>query len=272
MPKSKSFDWSPELAALTSDEFPLSVPFSTFTGEAHDVARYFRKYYKADKATGRPGLVDAGKKVSPALGDEIDALIVDAKQAQVAYRMTVDPRGDRGKLDRAIEIVSEMSAVLKFHFDDGVDDEDDVRIANLVKAHEGGPETPDALAQALEEWAALADMHKTEIEGLGGFDPAMIREAKKLATELLDVPETARPSAETQRALGKRNQLLQLLDQRVRMVRTAAKFVFRAVPDLARESSSAYERVRRVKAKRTATRAKNDTNGKQPTEPVTPSA
>ncbi len=271
MPKSK-FDFTTELAALESDEFTLNLPLTTFVGEAHDIARFFRDHYKADKASALPGLVDAGKRVSSSLGDEIDALVTEVRDAQLKYEFTVDPKADRGKLDRAIELVDEISAVLKFHFNDGVEDEDDVRIANVIKAHGDAPETPDALSGALDAWAGLADLHKAELDGIGGFDPALIREAKKLATELLDVPEATRPTTEAKAALAKRNRLLQLMDARVRTVRDIARFIFRKHPEIARKASSAYERVRRANAKRMATRKKNTAANGEGKEPAAPNA
>lgn len=218
------------------------------------MAQYFRDHYKADKKTGRCGLADGGLEAS--IADEIDVLIAETSAASQAYRLTVDPKADTTKLERAHVLINEIGAVLDFYLDDGVADEDDTRLANVVAAHKDAPETADALALALEEYAALAEMHAKDIDGLGGFDAKLIAEAKKLATELRAAPSAA-PSPASATALARRNRLLQLLDGRVRSVRAAARFVFRAQPELARGASSAYERKRRIVQKAAATRKKN---------------
>ncbi len=254
MPKSTKSDWSVQLAALTSDEFRLNVPLYAILGEAQDVARYFREHYKADKKSGRPGLADAGLEATVA--DELESLIAEATAASSAYRLTVDPKADTTKLERARFVINEIGAVMEYFLDDGVEDEDDARLANVNAAHKDAPDTADALALALEEYAAFAGLHEAEIDGLGGFDVKMIAEAKKLAGELRTAPSAA-PSPASASVLAKRNRLLQLIDLRVRKVRAAAKFVFRAQPELARGAASAYERKRRIRAKRAATRKKN---------------
>jgi hypothetical protein len=253
MPKSK-FDWSVQLSTLTSDEFRLNVPLYALLGEAADLAKYFRTHHKADKKAGLPGLTDAGLEAS--LADEIDSLIAETSAASSAYHLTVDPKADTSKLERAHVLIGEIGAVMEYFLDDGVEDEDDARLSNVVAAHKDAPDTADALALALEEYSALAAMHETEIEGLGGFDAKMIAEAKKLATELRAAP-SASPSPASAAALAKRNRLLQRLDARVRKVRSAARFVFRAQPEVARAATSAYERKRRIDQKRSATRKKN---------------
>lgn len=270
MPKSK-FDWSTELAALPSDEFRSSVPLAAFLKEANTIAAFFRAHYKADKKTGLPGLNEAGPAVNASLADEIESLVDEGYKASSDYRLTVDPKADRSKLDRAAELVDEIHAVLEFHLDDGVEDEHDARLANVVNAHKDAPESGAAFALSLEEYAELAAMYETEIDGLGGFDVKLIAEAKKLSKELRGATEPAAPSAAQQGMLAKRNRILQLIDARVRRVRAATKFVFRKHPEMVRSTASAYERTRRVIAKRVATRKKNNANNK-PAEPVTPNA
>jgi hypothetical protein len=272
MPKSK-FDFSSELAALTSDEFRPNIRLDEFLKEANGVAAFLRGHYKPAKGDDLPGLVDAGPSIKPALADEIEALVDDAYKATSEYRRTVDPAADATKIERASELVKEIHSVLEFYLDDGVDDEHDARFANVAGAHKDDPETGAALALALEEYADLAAMYQDDIVGIGGFDASLVTEAKKLSKELRSGSEPAAPTAASARALAKRNRILQLIDQRVRRVRAAAKFVYRKHPQVARETTSAYERSRRVVAKRSATRKKNaqPTNG-EGKEPVTPNA
>lgn len=260
MPKSK-YDWSTELAALTSDEFRSNIPLYGYLHEAGDVVQYLRAHQKGDKKAGRPGLEDAG--LDDAFADEMLALVNECYTVCANYRMAVDPKADTAKLDRARFLASEIEAVLTFYLDDGVQDEDDTRLANVINAQKSAPDTADALALALVEWVAFARMHQKEIDGLGGFDAKLIDEAEKLSVELRMTP-SAPVTPAIAAALAHRNRMLQLLDARVREVRAAAKFVFRAQPEMARGAISLYERKRRIDAKRAATRKKN----RQPVAPA----
>ena len=94
-----------------------------------------------------------------------------------------------------------------------------------------------------------------------------------MSKELRSGTEPAAPTAASGRALAKRNRILQLIDSRVRRIRAAAKFVYRKHPHVIRETTSAYERTRRLSLKRLATRKKNaqQSNGKpEGTPPIAP--
>ncbi|MGZ3478008.1 MAG: hypothetical protein ACXVCJ_26145 [Polyangiales bacterium] len=261
----EKMDWSVESAALASDDYRLNIPVASITYEAESLAKFVRAHQKADKKTGLPGL--AGAKFSLTIADEIESLAAEVTSAQKAYTLTVDPKADTTKIERARFLVDEIYAVMAYLLDDGVENEEDARLANVVSAHKDEAETPANMALALEEYAGLAKMHAKEIDGLGGFDAALIGEAEKLAVELRKSGPTAPPSAESAAALAKRNRLLQLLDVRVRKVRAAARFVFRAHPDVVRQVTSPYERKRRIDAKRAATRKKNSEAAAKPVAP-----
>ncbi len=270
MPKSK-FDFTTELAALTSDEFRLNMPVFAMLTEATKIAAFFRDHYKSDKKNGVPGFADAGLPAST--GDEIDALVKEGSAAFSSYNLAANPKTDVSKLERARFIIDEVQAVLEYYLDDEVEDEDDKRLANVVAAHKDVPETAAALSLALEDWASFAELHKDGIKGLGMFDVSLIAEAKKLGEELRADAATADPTpAITQAALANRNRILQLLDKRVRMIRTAARFVFRHHPHIAQKAVSTYERTRRVLAKRSATRKKNAAANGAAKEPAAPNA
>ena len=83
--------------------------------------------------------------------------------------------------------------------------------------------------------------------GLGGFDDGLIDEAFALAKTLRTLPAISpAASASARDALLRRNRLLQLLDQYVGRVRSAARFVFRHHPEIVRQATSAYARRLRV--------------------------
>ena len=91
----------------------------------------------------------------------------------------------------------------------------------------------------------------TEIDGLGGFDAALIDEANTIATKLRERPAVPVMEPEKVRAARVlRNRVVTLLRDKMILVRSAAKFVFRKSPEIARESTSVYERRRRAAARR----------------------
>jgi len=91
------------------------------------------------------------------------------------------------------------------------------------------------------------------MDGVGEFDASLIHEATELAARLRELPAGPKPrsNAET-RALECRNRLLLLLTRRGKRVRSAARYVFRNHPEIARQAMSSYERRRRANARRAA--------------------
>ena len=153
-------------------------------------------------------------------------------------------------------MVSELTAVLEFLFDDGVEDERD---AQLARARELNDDTSTllGLAAALTDYASLADHYRDELDGLGEFDVATIDEAKALATTLRErvAKRTSDAKKRSSEALEWRNRLATVLAQEVANVRAAARFVFRHHPTIRREAASAYERRVRAARQRASTNA-----------------
>ena len=73
----------------------------------------------------------------------------------------------------------------------------------------------------------------------------MVDEAEALAKQLRERPTTPTSPESTRRTLDMRNRVATLLLDRMGQVRAAARFVFRNHAEIARESSSAFERRRR---------------------------
>lgn len=137
--------------------------------------------------------------------------------------------------------------MLAFRFGDGHDE----RLVALRGAHPAGAKSNGALAAELEGYAAFGEAHRAEIDGLGGFDPGSLDEARVLAKVLRDRPaNAAAPSDGAARALALRNRLAVLLAEKMNAARPAARFVFRHHPAIVREATSAYERRRRAAARR----------------------
>jgi len=246
-----------EAASLPSDELRISVPYHVLLGEAVDVARFFDKYFDSvparDNKPARPGLdtvVDKKKGLTADTGKDLLALRAAVQEAHTAYLMCAAPRGV-APMERGRVLVDELFAVLEWHFDDGVEDERDAQLASVVQAHDGTPDSADALAAELDDYAALASAYRKEIDGVGGFKASTIEEAKALAAELRDRPPSPMIlSEEARRALALQNRLGTLLGNKMSTVRAAARFVFRSSPEIVREVTSAYERRRRASSRK----------------------
>ncbi len=253
-------DWAVLAAALPTDEFKLGVPIAVLLGEAVDVAGYFETHWSTmiDPATKKEkirGLETAGATRLPkTTGTELLELMGEVQHAQSAYLRTVDPHSPNAdKMARGRFIVDEITATLEWIFNDGVEDEKDAQLASVESAHANDPFTADSMALALEDFSDLGKVYRKEITDVGGFDVALLDEARKLAAELRALPASPLATSTASKvALATRNRLLQLLQARIDLVRAAARFVYRQTPAAAKEALSFYEHKRRAQAKRAA--------------------
>lgn len=245
--------WTGPALALESAPPRVEIPHHVLLGEAVDVARFCQNYWQPVRdETGkliRPGLESAvnGGRLSATTASELLELQDATQAAQASYRMTVDEPTEIG-MRRAENMLGELVAVIDFLCDDGVNDADDVRLERLRGAHRS-PTSHDAMAVALDEYAAFADLLRPRLEGLGGFDLSSIEQARALAKELRErsARKIASEQLEAQRAaLDLRSRLAALLYERMQLVRSAARFVFRNDPDVVRRVTSAYQRQRRA--------------------------
>ena len=249
--------WMPQALALAGDEITISVPLHVVFGEAVDVARFLERHWKSEKDKDgnvvRPGfdtVVDKKRGLTAKTGAEILSLQLAGQEAHTAYLLCVDAMR-ASPVARARYVLGEINATLAWLFDAGVEDEKNAMLASVQAAHVNDPESADALAGQLDDYATLASHYRDEIAGLGGFDPKLIDEARTLAGEIRARPTRAVPlSAKARAALALRNKVLTLLLSRMALVRSAARFVFRATPEIVREVTSAYERKRRAAARR----------------------
>ncbi len=112
----------------------------------------------------------------------------------------------------------------------------------------------DLVALALEGYAELGDRHVKELAALG-FDSALLTEARTLAAALrARRAERLTTSAQSSQreALSLRSRLASLLIERMRAARSAARYVFRHHPEIARKATSGYERKRRARQRSAA--------------------
>lgn len=222
--------WKDTALALPPRDFVLRQPAYVLIGEAHDLAPLCKKHWKTryskEQEVLEPGLDLAGNRLKASISEQLRTLAEAVQQAHSAYLLTTSST-DRGELvARGTFVVSELKAVLEWYLDDGVEDENDAKLARVVAEHSNHPETPDALAAELSDYGALAAELRKELDGLGGFDPALIEEASTLSRQILELPSDTRQEpgrVTTRNAIDLRNRLAWLLQQQMSVVRAAAR-------------------------------------------------
>ena len=241
--------WKSEAEAI-SDPKPIGLPLDVLVGESVEVAKFLRKYWEAGQR--RPGLSSAGPKLSPEVADEILSVRDAVQDAQTEYLLIIEDKvPTKDLMAQGNKQLGEITGVLEWHLDDGVNDDADTRLSQLKEAHSDDTSSADSLAQALHDYATLAKPLAGELDGLGNFNAATIDEAFETADRLGEVQPGGTPRSEAATdAIFLRNQLANLLKGRMRLVRSAARFVFRDHPEIVREVTSAYERKRRAAARR----------------------
>jgi hypothetical protein len=263
-PQSDFDRWKDLARALPDQELRSTVPLHVQLGEAVDVSNFFKEFWptqkEGDKVLRRGLDMAVHPKASPErtlsadTGEEILSLQRATQEAHTRWLLVVNVKEDI--MARGWLVLGEIEDTLEFIFDDGVEDENDKRLAVLSATHAEMPSTADALANALGDYAFLAEAHRAEMDGLGGFDAKMIDEAKEIAEKLRNrPPSAAEASVQSREALVLRNKMANLMGMKIGLVRTAAKFVFRGQPAIIKKATSAYERRRRAEAARAKKKA-----------------
>ena len=254
MSESEIDKWKPAVSELQRKKVSLGRPMDVFLGEAIDVARFHAKYWAAVRdARGtivRPGLeLAAGGRGTKALltaatGQEIRSLQAAARTADTNYQFALT-KPSRAPMDEGRVLLGRLTAGLRWLLDDGIEDEADVKLANIDARHDS-PTTVDALASALEAYGDLATELRDELSAFETFDVGWLEEAKTLATHLRESGPAVQPE-QVKALVELRDGLFVLLRRRMRIVRRAAEFVFQEHPEIVRELASAYDRRRRAK-------------------------
>lgn len=269
VPEATRLRWEDAARRLSAESVGFTGPFAVVLGESIDVARFTAQRWQPERdettrAVVAPGLASVVRAdqaptpfaLTPTLHEGTSQEIVElhalAQSAQTAYLLSAAVRAGDNPRVRAAKVVGDLRGAVESYLDDGVEDEDDARLARVRAAHADDPETADALAGELVDYAALAESLLPGIEHYGDFTTAWITDARTLAGVLrarTDGPVT-QETAEALAALDLRNRLATLLAARVRLVRSKARFVFRAYPALLREVMSAYARRQRAAHRR----------------------
>lgn len=251
--------WLAEAEKHPAGPLKIPVPFHVLLAEAVDLARFHARYFKSveakDGQPARPGLdtvIDEERGLTAKTGEEILSIRDALQEANTRYLLAASP-SSVAPMKEATFIIDEISSVLEYLFDDGVEDERDAQLDAVEAASEGAPDTIDAKAAELENYVGLGNAYRKEIDGLGGFDVKLLDRGPIVAKELRERPATPEHlPEEAKNALALRNRFALLLWSKMSVVRNGARFVFRHHPEIVREATSAYERRRRAAARRKA--------------------
>jgi len=259
--------WLDRATALSPTQIPADLRVRALLHEAPILARYLDRYWKPtvdpfSKAVVLPGLESAAKRTPPETATELRELHALTREAQDAWLQEAAPAaGD--PTTRGWHVLGEIRSALAFLVDDGVEDERDASVARAREAHAQDGEGQEDLASALDDFAAVARPHAAELDGVGGFDRAMIEEAPRLAATLRERGDVrAEVTAGSRATMQLRNRYAALLAERMTAARATARYVFRHHPKVAQEAGSAA-----VRARAAASRKKK---AAKPTPPANP--
>lgn len=253
------------LLALEAKE-SLPLPFTVLATEALDALRFAQRYWdpSEDRAKGeqRLGLSSAvrGGRFSATIRCDLRELYDAMQQAQTDYHL-LSKRSTAAPVERADLVLGELKAALEWHFDDAQKTDESAVLKALAEIH-AGARAHDAIASALFDYAELAERNQGSLAGLGGFEVALIDEARKLALRLREqsaVSACLSAGPKAREALLLRNRLGSMVHDRILLIRAAARFVYRGQADILKQVSSAYGRKRKAKSRREGGKAQKIT-------------
>jgi ElaB/YqjD/DUF883 family membrane-anchored ribosome-binding protein len=254
--------WTTAAQELPSSDERPKQPIYVMIGEAYDLASLAKKYWKSSYTRKnvilRRGLDLVGTSLPYSMVGELISLSDALQQAHSAYVLTTGPAHKTSLIEEAQKLVAELDTVLAFHASLGAHPAEREQLTNVETEHAEDPASPDAIASELDDYAALAEPIRKELDGLGGFDVSDIDHATTLATELRSLPPGLRSTEENQaeqEALELRNRVARLLQDRTTRLRQAGRFVFRDQREIALLFASTYERKKRAASRRRARQA-----------------
>ncbi|AUX21505.1 hypothetical protein SOCEGT47_019910 [Sorangium cellulosum] len=261
--------WVKAAAETGRTDNPLKVPYEVAVREAVAAAAFVTKYWEPDGE--RPGLKRVKSRLPASSSEELLSIVRAVQEAQTRLLLIIDPAvTDLG--ERARFVVDELESALEFLLDDDVDEPADAQLARIKEFHAQDGQRSSALSQALRDYAGLAESLKDRLlEADEEFDVRLLVEARKLADALQRrAIETAPERGASAAATTIRNQMLHLMTGRVAAIRKTAAHVFRRHPEIVREVTSAYERRRRVAARREKARKAAEAGAAQGKPAATP--
>ena len=226
-----------------------AVPLRVLLEEAAVAAHFMSRYWREDKDL--PGMCQAGPEVSEEIGREILELCRAVQEAQSLYLSLSKEKMDTRQIsDRARFLLREFKYVTRWAFRLDGAELAEKRLRALRKSYRNKPKKAAYLAAELRDYASLITEYRKLVTQVESFDLGFVEEAQTVAKQLHSV-RPGRPCKSTRcnEILRLRKQLTHLLMERVRLVRTAARFVFRNHPAVVREITSRYERRRRARSR-----------------------
>lgn len=216
--------------------------------EARVLAAFLEKFWLPTEAV--PGISEAGPGVRLEMADELRTLATRAWSLQAELVAGAKAPGQPKKEARARLVLAELRAVLG-HVLSQADATAREQLRVVRQTHPRGPRTAAALAEQLTVFAALADRHRERLEVVPAFDLALVDEARDHARRARSYRADRRPP-ELAAVRRERDRLMRDLRERVLAIRAAARFVFRAHPELSKLAGSARGRAQAAASRRRA--------------------
>lgn len=266
--------WRAAALALPPEEVTFGPSVRVLLDEAPRAARFVEHYWEpivepGDRRPRVPGLKGTSRHLTRAVAGEIDELHGLTQEAHGRWILASGGAGD-DPVARGRFVLGEVQATLQFVADEGGQGDLAAQLARVKESHAQDGESREDLASSLHDWSVLAEAYADALDGVGGFERALIGEAKNLSAALRALPGAQQEVAtDAREKIDLRNRYAALLFARVSTVRSVARFVFRHHPKIAREATSAWERARRAasRKKKSADAEKKPAGGDAPAAP-----
>lgn len=259
--------WTTTAATLDASEVTSNLPVAVLTGESVDVAKFVGNRWSPvieAKKVVLPGLSSAVRAdqtptafaAVPALHEGIaqEILTLRALVQETHTQALLSTKSSGGEEHPRFEAetqLADLRGAAESYLDDGVETDEDAQLRAVNDAHANDPETDDALAGALDDYATFVETLLPGIDGYADFSASWITRARELSAALRIAPAAGAAAVRAPNPLIElRNRLGTLLLRRMTLVRSKARFVFRKFPAVAREATSAYQRRRRAENRR----------------------
>ena len=226
----------------------ISMPLNIFLEESASISGFIERFWEATDE--RPGLSEAMPIVAVEMAEEITALVTAISVSHnEALRIQKTEQGTGGAGAEARAWIREMQHFLKWVEKQrgmGIGPGVNIDLARFNRAYLRDKKDAATLAQWMADYHTVALQNETALIQVPGYDPAILEKGTAI-TERLRVTRRGRPrgSDTKQAALDRRRQLTHVLAERVRRVRSAARFVFRNHPEIRKLVTSDFERRRR---------------------------
>lgn len=253
--------WVPIAKAIPGEvRVILGAPRAIFLKNALQIAQRFDEFWKpADPELPRfapRDESDPNKKprVPKEISDEIRSLYKAVRKADHECLMIPNPKRAQGIVDKVLDCSDELTTVLTYVLDDGIQDEDDERFEQIKKTFPKGEVNMAVLAERLFHLVAFAYTQRPKLELLaeeGDFDLNVLSEGLLLSEQLAMIPSgPVTSSPERQAALDLRDRLLRLILDRVEIIQKEAALKYRDHPKIQKLFQDDYQRRRNLLAQK----------------------